>query len=237
MNSGRQTLQDMNTCEIIRSDSIPEPPRWVPEDHAIAAHFGKSVIYSRYKVQLAKLLSALLPSVGPLSILDVGAGDGLLGAFFQKYRPETNVTGIETFVRTANPPIPLLEYDGADLPFESASWDVVLFSNVLHHTANHEKLLMAAAGVSRRQILIKDHLYRSAIGRAKLAFLDLCGNYRFGVATTFHYLRPNQWQQLFARAGLNTVYQYNSQPFREGLLAFLFENDLEVVFDIHLENR
>lgn len=209
-------------------------PGWLPEDLTIANHFGKSLLMSTYKVVLAKRLAALLPETGPLSILDIGAGDGLLGGFFQKYRPETTVAGLETFVRVENSPIDLKHYNGRELPFPDASWDLVLFANVLHHTANQLDLLRESVRVGRLGILIKDHIYVSTVGKLKLVLLDLMGNLRFGVATTADYLRRDQWERLFAQAGIAEAWEYGNIPLRTGVLKAAFENDLEVIFAIPL---
>jgi SAM-dependent methyltransferase len=226
-----------SSSDIRIASETPPSPNWVPRDSAIEAHFGSSLIYSRYKVILAKILSALLPRSGPISILDVGAGDGLLGAFFMRFRPETEVRGIETFIRVKNPPIPLQQYDGCRIPFHADSFDVIVFSNVLHHTRNQREVLREAVRVGRRQILIKDHVYQSPLSRAKLFALDLIGNLRFGVATTADYLRREEWQDLFAESGISLVWEYRAVPLREGLTRAAFENELEVIFDIPLAAR
>jgi SAM-dependent methyltransferase len=209
-------------------------PDWLPSDRTIQEHFGKSLFYSRYKIVLTRFLSALLPPKESISILDVGAGDGLLGAFFMRYRPDTEVQGLETFVRVENPPIRLQQFDGCRIPFGNNSWDVVLFSNVLHHTAHQRPLLAEALRVGRRQILIKDHVYDSNLGRAKLLALDLIGNLRFGVATTANYLRPKEWEQLFRDSGISLAWQYNALDVRAGLFEHIFQNELEVVFNVPL---
>jgi SAM-dependent methyltransferase len=239
MNPGYSSAEMLREglCKIrVASDNPPEPD-WMPDDATISEHFGRSLINSRYKVILAKRIGALLPRDGPLSVLDVGAGDGLLGAFFMRYRPETEVRGIETFVRVGDSPIRLDAYNGREIPFASASLDVVLFSNVLHHTANQRQLMSEALRVGRRQILIKDHVYKSLLGRAKLVVLDLLGNFRFGVATTADYLRHEEWERLFVEAGIPFVCEYPAIPLRAGLLRAAFENDLEVIFDIPLVAR
>lgn len=221
-----------NRCNLRVAPNIPPEPTWLPDDAAIERHFGRSLVYSQYKVILTKRLAALLPPDGPLSILDVGAGDGLLGGFFQRYRPATSVTGLETLVRVTDSPIELMSYDGCELPFENSSWDTVLFANVLHHTQNQCALLKEAVRAGRRQILIKDHVYRSGIGRVKLRILDLLGNLRFGVATTADYLHHEQWERLFSDAQITQASEYQNIPLRAGLMRMAFENDLEVIFDI-----
>ncbi|MEP6601276.1 MAG: class I SAM-dependent methyltransferase [Nitrospirota bacterium] len=217
--------------------AAPPLPAWLPTDGTIARHFGRTLLTPTYKVVLAKWLSALLPSTGALSILDVGAGDGRLGGFFQEYRPETTVTGLETFVRVEDSPITLQSFNGQDFPFPDASWDVVLFANVLHHTSNQLELLRESVRVGRHSILIKDHIYRSPIGRLKLILLDLMGNLRFGVATTADYLPSEQWQRLFCQAGIAEALEYESIPLRKGLLRAAFENDLEVIFHLPLNQH
>jgi SAM-dependent methyltransferase len=224
-----------NRCTLRLAPGFPPAPTWLPDDATIARHFGKSLVYSEYKVILTKRLAALFPP-GPLSILDVGAGDGLLGGFFQKYRPKTAVTGLETLIRVDHPPIDLISCDGSELPFEDASWDVILFANVLHHTKSQAELIKEAVRVGRRQILIKDHVYRSWLGCLQLRLLDLLGNLRFGVATTADYLQHGQWESLFSEAQIGQAWEYPGIPLRRGLMRLAFSNDLEVIFDIPLND-
>jgi len=209
-------------------------PSWVPEDKTIAQFYGDSVACSNYKVSLTKHLSALLPDNSPISVLDVGAGDCLMGGFFQIYRPATKVIGVETFIRIANPPIPLLQFDGKKLPFEDKSFDVTLFSNVLHHTNNHDELLREAARVTRSKILIKDHIYKGWLGRMKLLALDILGNIRFGVVTTGDYLTLADWSALFEKLTFDEVTFYSAIPLRTGFLEHCFANDLEAIFEVTL---
>jgi ubiquinone/menaquinone biosynthesis C-methylase UbiE len=92
-------------------------------------------------------------------------------------------------------------YDGDHFPFEDNSIDTVMFMDVLHHTNDAMGLLKEAARISRRSIVIKDHLCDSAIAIRILAFMDWIGNRSHGVALPYNYWSSKQWQQAWKQLG------------------------------------
>ena len=138
------------------------------------------------------------------SVLDVGCGDGRLAALLRDKRPDLVVEGIEVLKRD-KAWIPVQQFDGLTIPYKSASQDVVMFIDVLHHTDDPVSLLREAARVARKGIIIKDHLIDGFLAESTLRFMDRIGNARYGVALPGNYWRLSQWENAFEALALTPV--------------------------------
>jgi len=134
-------------------------------------------------------------------ILDVGCGDGLLSMILCSKRPDLTLQGIDSHPRKRTH-IPVTLFDGSVIPFDKDSFDAVLFSDVLHHTEQPEKLLQEAHRVTRHCILLKDHFLKGFAATQRLRFMDRVGNARFGVALPYNYWTESQWQDAWSKVGL-----------------------------------
>jgi len=101
--------------------------------------------------------------------------------------------------------IPVQHFDGVTIPYKSASLDVVMFIDVLHHTGDPVSLLREAARVARKSIVIKDHLFDGLLAESTLRFMDRIGNVRYGVALPGNFWRLSQWQKAFRALALTPV--------------------------------
>ena len=138
------------------------------------------------------------------SVLDVGCGDGHLAALLCEKRPDLVMEGIEVLARDKMW-IPVQRFDGRTIPYKSASMDVVMFIDVLHHTDDPVSLLREAARVARKSIIIKDHLADGFLAESTLRFMDRIGNARYGVALPGNYWRLSQWENVFDALALTPV--------------------------------
>ncbi len=68
--------------------------------------------------------------------------------------------------------------------------------DVLHHTPDPGLLLREALRVSRRWLILKDHLVRGPCAGLRLRFMDYVANARHGVALPYHYLSTREWNEL-----------------------------------------
>jgi SAM-dependent methyltransferase len=157
------------------------------------------LVWNRRVEVLANWFAELLPS--EVRILDVGCGDGLISAILQSKRSDIIVQGIDVLPRTHSS-IPVEMFDGLHFPFADASFDVILFSDVLHHTVDPTILLREAHRVARRHVLIKDHYREGLAANARLRFMDWVGNARFGVALPYNYWTEQQWNFAWHHVGL-----------------------------------
>lgn len=159
--------------------------------NAVGVLHHKLVSDRRVEV-LSGWFARLLPP-GAQRVLDVGCGDGLISAVLQQKRPEIAIEGIDVLPRIQTH-IPVVSFDGSRFPFPNASFDVVLFSDVLHHTLDPIVLLREACRTATQHILIKDHFRDGMAAQARLRFMDWVGNARFGVSLPYNYWSQEQWR-------------------------------------------
>jgi SAM-dependent methyltransferase len=114
------------------------------------------------------------------------------------------ITGVDVLARP-DARIPVSGFDGEHLPFPDASWDTVVFCDVLHHTKEPLALLLEATRVARHAVVIKDHSVEGALAKPTLRLMDFCGNAPHGVPLPYNYLTPRQWDDTFRASGLLPV--------------------------------
>ncbi|HUQ41181.1 MAG TPA: methyltransferase domain-containing protein, partial [Candidatus Limnocylindrales bacterium] len=208
-----------------------ERPAWLPNDESLRAMFGETVAYPYYRLRTTEYIARLLPRSGACSIVDIGAGDGYLGAILERFRPETSVVGLETHIRPLRrTDFKLAKFDGLAAPFADKSFDYALLCNVLHHAGDQGALLREALRLARRGVIIKDHLADTRFQHFQLAVLDVLGNRRFGASTVGRYLSTDGWASLFHHAAARPVEQLVGLSFRQGLLRAVFRNRLEIMY-------
>src|SRR5262249_50421134 len=101
------------------------------------------------------------------SVLDVGCGDGQLAYRISQERPDLSLSGIDVLVREKTC-VPVRQFDGKNIPFDTASVDVVMFIDVLHHTNDPYALLREAVRVTKKNIIVKDHLVSGFLAQQTL---------------------------------------------------------------------
>jgi SAM-dependent methyltransferase len=150
---------------------------------------------------LARAFAELIPA-GPKQVLDVGSGDGLLASRVTALRPELTMHGVDIVPRR-EAYIEVDLFDGTTLPFADRSFDVVTFSDVLHHATDQRRLLAEASRVTRAHVAIKDHLRESKADELVLRAMDYVGNRHNEVPLPYDYWSARTWRDELARAGLS----------------------------------
>lgn len=159
---------------------------------------GRRVFGRRVQVLCGHLLE-LLPQGA--RVLDVGCGNGLLAHLLEQKRPDVTIRGIDVLMQDRQY-IPVGKFDGKTIPHGDASFDVVMFVDVLHHAEDPLGLLREAVRVTRRTILIKDHPLNGFLAGPTLRFMDWVANARHGIALPHTYWPRQKWLDTFDALGL-----------------------------------
>lgn len=158
-----------------------------------------SLVFGRRVRVLASHLADQMPPNA--KVLDVGCGDGQIDLAIQAHRPDISIEGVDILVRPKTH-IPVTPFDGQHLPFADASFDIVQFVDVLHHTDDPLVLLREATRVSRQGIVLKDHGRDGLLAGPTLRFMDWVGNAHHGVVLPYNYWPVVRWREAFAELGI-----------------------------------
>jgi len=183
-------------------------------------------VHRRRTSVLSEMIALLLPQNA--RVLDVGCGDGLLSRIISEKRTDVAIEGIDVLLRPATH-IPVRQFDGTQLPYADASFDAVIFVDVLHHTDDPEVLIREAARVSRNVVVMKDHLRDGLLAGPTLRFMDGVGNARHGVSIPANYWPEKRWRETFARLGLNASFWTEDVPLYPFWASWLFGRSLHFV--------
>ena len=144
------------------------------------------------------VLQSLFPLVNSNSrILDLGCSDGILARELIKRNTTLQIVGVDVHI---NPPsrIPAVLYDGKNLPFPMALFDMVIAVDVLHHVKDIPVVLEEMTRVSKRYLLIKDHVWDGhIISWLLLSFFDWLTNAPFGIRCAYNFPTMKRWERYF----------------------------------------
>jgi SAM-dependent methyltransferase len=157
---------------------------------------------SRRVEVLGEHLDKLIPPQA--SLLDVGCGDGLLTRHLGARRSDLELRGMDVAIRPGAS-IPIELFDGKTIPAPDASFDCTLLVDALHHCRHPEDLLAEASRVSRKHLLIKDHLLSGWLAGPTLRFMDRIGNARHGVDLPHHYWKETTWRRVWKELNLEVA--------------------------------
>jgi SAM-dependent methyltransferase len=156
-------------------------------------------VHNRRVRVLSRHLAEMMPP--DAEVLDVGCGDGLIGALVGEQRADVSVRGIDIAARGATH-IPVDEFDGLSIPYGDREVDVVMICDVLHHADDPHVLLSEVARVARRAVVLKDVTPLGPGSDATLRFMDWVGNARHGVPLPYLFWSQAEWRSAFAALGL-----------------------------------
>lgn len=183
----------------------------------------QNYVFERRVRVLSERIARIIPQNS--AILDIGCGDGLIDKLILDVRKDIRIHGIDVLIRP-HTFIEVQKFDGVKIPHADNSFDCVMFVDVLHHTDKPSILVKEAARVSKKWLIIKDHIKTGIVGEKILKFMDWVGNARHGVVLPYNYLTAKEWEDLFAEAGFKIVEYCSSlglYPFPANLI---FERNL-----------
>lgn len=183
---------------------------------------------------LCERLEPLIPA--DASLLDVGCGDGAVTARLAAERDDLTVSGIDV-LPWDDAHIPVKTFDGLRLPHPDDAFDVVLLSDVLHHSEDPEQLLREAARVARTCVVLKDHTLSGLLAGPTLRFMDEVGNRRFGVRRTGDYWTEPRWRDTIERLGLTIEAWTGHVPVYPPPLSWIFGRSLHFVARLAVPKR
>lgn len=162
----------------------------------------KPVIHYQANWSLERLKQWIQPGD---SVLDLGAGDCRLGELLID-KCQCTVTNLE--VEDYNiTNLPLILYNGRDIPFPDNSFDVVIILFVLHHTADPQYVLEEAKRVCRRAIIVFEDFIDNASDRAYFRLFHGFLNGCTGLAHPNHEFSSDEWSQLARKIGLRETWK------------------------------
>ena len=182
-----------------------------------------------------RLLSGHLAEITPKNfhMLDGGCGDGRLTQLISQKRPDVTLRGIDTLLRPRTY-IPVDPFDGKTIPYDSRSFDGVMFVDVLHHTEDPMSLLREAARVARRIILIKDHTLQGLFAAQTLRFMDKIGNARHGVSLPNNYWPKERWLEAFDTLALRIGVWTDKLGLYPWPASWFFDRSLHFIAQLYL---
>jgi SAM-dependent methyltransferase len=162
----------------------------------------EAYVHGRRVRRLSDHLSRLVPSA--CSLLDIGCGDGKLAQLLLERRPDLRIEGVDVLVRKKTW-LPVKPFDGTNLPYAESSFDGVMLIDVLHHTLDPMPLLRQALRVTRRWVIVKDHVRCGPGAALRLRFMDYVGNARHRVALPYNYQSASEWSALYQSLNVRVV--------------------------------
>jgi len=182
---------------------------------------------------LATNIASMLPDGA--RILDFGCGDGTIAELIMNLREDIEIIGLDVLQRSTTK-LPVIIYDGKKIPFDDRHFDGVMLVDVLHHDKDPLQLLLECSRVSRKFILIKDHVLHGIYSKILLGLMDWVGNKQHGVNLTYNYLTEPQWTSIFEETGLREVIRKEQLGLYSGVLQKIFERNLHFLSMLEVSN-
>lgn len=170
-------------------------------------------------------------------VLDIGCGDGTISKMIAEKKPGTQYEGIDIMARPTCA-IPFKEYDGVHIPYPDNSFDAAQYTDVLHHVPddNFKNLLRETMRVSKKYLVIKDHLWETGFDFQTLKFMDWVGNAPHGVKVIYNFKTEKYWMETFEELGLEIVTINKRIPLYPGVFNAIFGRQLHFIAVLKKKN-
>ena len=171
-------------------------------------HLHNTYIFLR---RVKAITKAIAPLTNEGTVLDVGAGNGLIAKQLMMLRTDINAIGIDVHLRE-DAYIEVRKYDGQLIPFEDDKFSSVLLIDVLHHSEAPDQTLKECLRVSSGNVVIKDHFYSNLMQYILLRIMDWTGNAPHGVRLPYNYFARRTWEHLLDSIGAKEEYRQEEVP-------------------------
>jgi len=155
-----------------------------------------------YKKNLAKIVVNLCPDNA--FILDYGCDDGSTAKRIMELNPTLKIVGVDIQNNRAAQ-IPVKIFDGTKIPYPANTFDMVISLDVLHHTQNIPAQIKELKRVSKKYILIKDHVTYGIFSKALVSFFNYISNVPYGIQCAFNYPLEKEWYTFFKDQKLQVI--------------------------------
>lgn len=125
-------------------------------------------------------------------VLNLGSGDGYLSEYLSSrpgYGAGLSIRDVDVADHSTTGRHPQI-FDGENLPFADASFDVTLCMYVLHHTPEPDRIISEIRRVTRKAVIVTEDLAETPLDRA------LC---------LYHAIRFDHWNTRSGRFGFRTL--------------------------------
>jgi SAM-dependent methyltransferase len=128
-------------------------------------------------------------------------------------------------------------FNGEVIPYEDASFDGVMFIDVLHHTQDPMVLLREATRVARKAVVIKDHTLEGLLAGPTLRAMDWIGNARYGVSLPYNYWTKREWLDAFNELEVEVGSWISNLGLYPWPAGYLFDRSLHFVARLDVPRR
>ncbi|MDX1547141.1 MAG: class I SAM-dependent methyltransferase [Rhodothermales bacterium] len=157
-----------------------------------------------------RFIQPFLPRIKrPLHVLDLGAGEGYVGAILGEGRGvQVTLADVLPMNRTG---LPHVLYDGQHLPFGDDAFDVTVLYFVLHHAEDPRAVVREALRVTKGRVVVVESVYEKAWDRHLLERLDRWANrvrsrgLMRGQEEHVQFRRRAAWRTLFEDEGATVL--------------------------------
>jgi ubiquinone/menaquinone biosynthesis C-methylase UbiE len=163
-------------------------------------------------------------------VLDIGSGSGELAAQIAKRASDNqrtiSIQGAEKHPR-GDEAVETIAFDGYTIPVDDGHYDVTILADVVHHEEDYMKLLREAVRVTKRYLIIKDHVANGFLAYPRICFMDWAANNPYGVKCLYRYFSVAQWKEHYAELGLTIEKEWRTIRLYPEPFNFIFGNRLQ----------
>ena len=194
--------------------------------------YGPGMLQSilEHRAQLkVRFIRPYLPRLQrPLAVLDLGCGEGYVGAVIQReMQADVVLTDIVDMNKTR---LPHTLCSPRALPWQDKAFDVVVLYFVLHHAEDAEAVVQEALRVACQRVIVVESVYLKRLDHMALILLDVVANR----IRSWHKMKPQEknlafrtassWRKCFEAAGMSIIAEARKGRFMHRQHLFVLEH-------------